>query len=385
MHIKDQVLSVFKQQYGTPTLAVRAPGRINLIGEHTDYNHGFVTPAAIDKAMYFCFSPSDEPALNIFAFNLNVRASISLASDFVLRHSWQDYFSAVLAVLHERGLKPANGLNIAFGGDIPNGGGLSSSAALCSGFIFGLNTLFGWPLTRLDMAKIAQLAEHKIGTNCGIMDMFASLFGKANHVIRLDCRDMSYDYFPLELGEYELVLINTKVKHALADSAYNSRRNDCETALAVFQQHESNVQTLRDVDEAMIGKYKNQLTDYQYKRAIFVVQEEVRVRKATAALQANDLVTVGQCMFEAHVGLSQVYEVSCPELDLLVELAKSKTGVLGARMMGGGFGGCTINIIQKSKTVQILEELSAAYEQKFGWKPEPIFVTIQDGVGVVNI
>ena len=385
MQLKDQLISAFKHKFGTPTLAVRAPGRINLIGEHTDYNHGFVMPAAIDKAMYFCFSPNDVSALNLFAFNLNAENSIELDSGFVLRHSWEDYFSAVLAVLQERGLIPANGLNVAFGGDIPNGGGLSSSAALCSGFIFGLNTLFSWSLTRLDIAKIAQLAEHKMGTNCGIMDMFASLFGKANHVIRLDCRDLSYDYFPLQLGAYELVLINTKVKHSLAESAYNQRRNDCETALAVFQHHQTQVKTLRDVNQEMIEQHKNQLTDNQYKRTIFVVQEEARVRKATAALQANDLMTVGQCMYEAHAGLSKIYEVSCPELDLLVELTKSKTGVLGARMMGGGFGGCTINIIQKDRTAQILEEIAESYQQKFGWQPEPIFVSIEDGVGLVQL
>ena len=384
MQIKEQILAVFKQQYGTPALVVRAPGRINLIGEHTDYNHGFVTPAAIDKAMYFCFSANEELIINLRAVNFDRRASIFLDDSLALRQSWEDYFLAVLDALRERGLKPTSGLNVVFGGDIPSGGGLSSSAALCSGFIFGLNTLFGWSLTRLDMAFVAQRAEHIIGTMCGIMDMFASLHGKANHVICLDCRDLSYSYFPLNLGDYELVLINTKVKHSLAESAYNDRRHDCETALATLQKYQLGVQTLRDVNEKMVEANHDKLTQNQYKRVRFVVQEEQRVRNATAALQAHDLPTVGRCMFEAHAGLSQMYEVSCPELDLLVALAKTKSGVLGARMMGGGFGGCTLNVVHKDATAIVLEELSAAYEREIGWKPEPIFVRIEDGVGVVN-
>jgi galactokinase len=379
----QEVQSKFNQLYKQKPIVVRAPGRINLIGEHTDYNDGFVMPAAINYDTVFAIAEATDGVSEVYSVKYDETFKVNLENPQPVESpAWVNYLLGVLKQFLMKGLsvKP---FKCAFGGDVPLGAGLSSSASVECGFAFALNELNGHNLPKETMMYMAQWAEHNFaGVMCGIMDQFASMMGKKGHVIVLDCRSMEYHYSPINLPDHDIVLCDTKVKHSLVDSEYNSRRSECERGVAILSRHYPEVKSLRDVTEEMILKHKSELTGKMYDRCLYVVQEIRRVQEASADLKANHLDAFGQKMFATHEGLSKLYEVSCEELDFLVALAREFGSVVGARMMGGGFGGCTINIIPKSETNKFIAFASKAYQDKFGHDMASYIVSVEDGTGI---
>ncbi|NPD44613.1 MULTISPECIES: galactokinase [unclassified Lentimicrobium] len=374
-HIEAKFEALYQN---TPRLFL-APGRINIIGEHTDYNDGFVLPAAIDKHIAFAVAKND---LNCFRFysmdfhELEEVNCLELGQDIKL---WAQYLIGVLAQFEKIG-KLDSGFDMVFGGNIPVGAGLSSSAALECGLAKAVNVLSNLQLSDIDLVKLAQKAEHEYaGVMCGIMDQYASVFGKKNQVFKLDCRDNTHQYFPLELHDYELLLINTNVKHSLASSEYNLRREECERGVQYFKTFDSNITALRKVSLEMIEAHEDKPDPVSYKRSKYMVEEIARVGQATQALANHDLKTLGQLLYQTHDGLSKLYEVSCPELDFLVDLTRPLNQILGSRMMGGGFGGCTLNLIKKSFVSEFKEIVDMAYEKQFSKKPDFYEVHLSDG------
>ncbi len=359
--IKQQFVAIFKE---SPTIMLRSSGRINLIGEHTDYNGGFVLPAAIDKGIYFAMSARADNECHFVAYDLGENFTTHL--DNLVKTNTETWANYLMGVLDEikKALPDAQlkGVNVVFGADLPSGGGLSSSAAIENGIGFGVNTLFDLGLSRLDLVNISQRAENNfVGMKCGIMDMFASMMGIDNQLIKIDCRDLSYQYIPFDAPDLRLVLCDTRVKHALVDSEYNTRRAECEEGVRVLQQFDPSLQTLRDVNLDFLKKHQAQLRPIVFQRCEYVVAEIARVETACAALTQQDFTKVGQLMYETHEGLSNDYGVSCSELDFLVSIARQHKGVLGARMMGGGFGGCTINLVKVDAVDQFIEHAKSAY------------------------
>ncbi len=372
----------FKDYFGDyPTLLVRAPGRINLIGEHTDYNNGFVLPAAIDKAIYFAISSRNDRKCILYAYDLDDSYEFSLDNIQKSEKVWANFLIGVLAEILEKGKQIKNGFNVVFGGDVPLGAGLSSSAAVESGIGFALNQLYKLELSKLELAIIAQQAEHKYaGVNCGIMDMFASIHGKTNSVIKLDCQNLSFEYFPFNFPNYTLILCNTGVKHNLGDSEYNQRRAECEEGIRILRFAFPQVDSLRDVTIPMLRSQADKLPSIVFQRCKYVVEEIERVDVACRALENNDLKSFGQKMYETHEGLSQDYEVSCPELDFLVEQSRNFKAVVGARMMGGGFGGCTINLVEADAADDFIKNIRLAYHKTFNIYLQSYIVNISNGV-----
>jgi galactokinase len=347
-------------------LIVRSPGRVNIIGEHTDYNEGFVLPAAIDKAVYVAAAKRNDDLIVLYAAEFDDNYETSLSSLQKTDKSWPNYILGIADQLQKEEL-PLSGFSLYIDGNIPIGAGMSSSAALECATLFALNELFGFNLTRAQMATMAQKAEHEFaGVKCGIMDMFASLFGKKDHVISLDCRDLSYKYVPLKLDGYKLLLLNTNVKHNLASSEYNTRRQQCEQGVQWIKAHQPEVQSLRDVSLSMLDKYVLPKDSLVYSRCKYVVEENSRLLSACEDLQNSDVAALGKKMFATHTGLSTDYAVSCKELDLLVEYVQNNPAVLGARMMGGGFGGCTINIVKEEVIDKLVNTLAPVYKQATG-------------------
>ncbi|TAD82252.1 MAG: galactokinase [Bacteroidetes bacterium] len=382
MTLNEKVAQLFVQKYGQNPLVVQSPGRINLIGEHTDYNQGFVLPAAIDKKIVVALQKRNDDVISLTAVDFNEDYEVSLADVAPLKH-WPTYPLGVVHQLQTRGYT-IGGFNMIIDGDVPVGAGLSSSAAVECATIFALDALFNLGIGRMDMALMAQQAEHNFsGVKCGIMDMFASLFGKKDQVVRLDCRSLEYEYAPLELGNYKLLLFNTNVKHSLASSAYNERRQQCEQGVAWVQAHHPEVASLRDVSEAMLAQYVLPKDALVHQRCHFVVSEIARVQQACLHLAANQLETFGAKMFETHFGLSKQYAVSCPELDFLVEAVQGNPAVLGARMMGGGFGGCTINIVHHQHADALVQTLAERYQSQMHLPLTVYAVQTANGTGVV--
>ncbi len=378
-----RIKTTFEKLFKSSPIIIEAPGRINLIGEHTDYNDGFVLPAAIDKKATFAMAPNNEDIFRFYAADLDQKyetKSIELAPP---DYSWANYLLGVLAQFEKEGVE-LTGIDCVFESNIPIGSGLSSSAAIECGFAFGLNQIYYSGFSNNQLAKMAQKAEHEYaGVMCGIMDQFASFFGKKGEVFRLDCRDHSYEYFPFEMEEYIIALCDTHVKHELASSEYNLRRQQCEKGVAILQKTDPKITALRDVDEAIMIKYKDHFDPLTYKRCLYVVKENERVLKACDALENNDLSTFGKLMYKSHDGLQHDYEVSCKELDILVDLTRKMEEVPGSRMMGGGFGGCTINLIKKSFVSDFKENISSEYLRLTGKETQIYFVNIGDGVKVI--
>ena len=365
-------------------IKVSSPGRISIIGEHTDYNGGFVLPAAINKEVSAEITLNGHAShCNFQALDMNEKAEFDWAVDASAQTSWQNYLIGVIEELRKRGAE-LRGVDISFSGNVPIGSGMSSSAALECCIAFGLNELFNLGFDKITLTEIAQKAEHNyVGTMCGIMDQFASIMGKEDRVMLLDCRSLEYKYLPLELRDYEILIYNTNVSHSLSDSGYNTRRQECETGVLVLQKHFPEVELLRDVTLEMLETVKNELSETVYQRCHYVISENNRVLAATEALQAGDLEELGKLMYLSHAGLSKKYEVSCAELDFLVEQTRDKDYVLGARMMGGGFGGCTINLIEKSRSKEFVAESSVLYEGAFGFSPTAFYLSIEGGTGVL--
>ncbi len=359
--IKQQVANAYKNSYGQAPVTVFSPGRLNIIGEHTDYNEGFVFPAAIDKGIYAAFGPSDSKLCKVTALDMDESYEFTLDKIAPLENSdWRNYILGVIKGILDAG-KQFTPFNLVFGGDIPEGAGLSSSAALENAVVFGLNELFKLELSKEQMIFISQKAEHSfVGVKCGIMDQFASMFGQKNTALLLDCRTISAKAFHIDLLEYQILLINTNVKHSLSDSAYNKRRAVCEKTASLLD-----VRALRDVNTSQLSTIREQINDEEYQMARYVIEENERVQKAGIAMKANDITALGQLIYASHHGLQHQYKVSCEELDFLVDLAKMNPDIAGSRMMGGGFGGCTINIIKKDAVRSFAENTEAAYFDKF--------------------
>lgn len=375
MEMKEKIAEVFRSRFGEPAGEFYASaGRINLIGEHTDYNEGFVFPGAIDKVIMAEIRPNDLGKVRAFSIDIDEYAEFGLSEQDAPSQGWARYIFGICREIEKRGGK-VQGFDTVFAGNVPLGAGLSSSAALESCFAFALNEMFNsGKLSKFDLAKIGQSTEHNYcGVNCGIMDQFASVFGKKGQLIRLDCRDLSYEYFPFDPQGYRLVLIDSRVKHELKDSPYNKRRESCERVAKAL-----GVKSLRDVSLAELNASRISLSDEDYKRAKYVVEERDRVLAVCAALERGDYKEVGEKMYETHEGLSKDYEVSCEELDFLADLAR-ECGVTGSRIMGGGFGGCTINLVEDSLHDAFIERATKEFEAKYGHAPKVYDVVISDG------
>lgn len=365
-------------------LTVKAPGRINLIGEHTDYNEGFVMPAAIQKAATVYIEKREDSTIHLFAEDL--KESYTLNLDTVTKSSkdWANYIIGVIAQFQKVVTIPT-GFTLRLKSDVPIGAGLSSSAAIECAVAFAINELFSLGLDRMQLTKMAQKAEHEYaGVLCGIMDQFASMFGKKDQVILLDCKTMHYQYYPLKLSNYDIVLLDTQIKHALASSEYNTRRAECEQGISLIQQRYPSTKSLREVSMDMLNECvdSSQMTKV-YNRCKYVIAEIERTQAAAKDLQEGQLAAFGQKMFATHDGLSLLYEVSCPELDFLVKEVKDNPNVIGARMMGGGFGGCTINLIKKEATASVVQKLVASYHKTFQKNLLSYEVNIDDGASIL--
>ncbi|WP_302414519.1 galactokinase [uncultured Prevotella sp.] len=378
----DYVRSRFVKHFDGQTGNVYAsPGRINLIGEHTDYNGGFVFPGAIDKGIMCEIRPNGTNKVMAYSIDLKDRVEFDIDDEKGPKASWARYLYGIVQEMKKRGVD-VKGFNTAFAGDVPLGAGLSSSAALESCYAYALNDLFGEnKVSKWDMVLAGQATEHNYcGVNCGIMDQFASVFGMEGKLMRLDCRSREFEYFPFDPKGYRLVLVDSVVKHELASSAYNDRRKSCENVVAALQKKypENTIETLRDADWDMLNAVKDEVSEEDMKRATFVLGEKDRVLAVCDALNAGDYETVGKKMYETHHGLSKEYEVSCEELDYLNDIAR-EDGVTGSRIMGGGFGGCTINLVKEDLYDHFIADVKKKYAERYGKEPKIYDVVIKDG------
>ena len=377
--MKDKLRTAFIERFSSNPVFYASAGRINLIGEHTDYNGGFVFPGAIDKYIMTAININGTDKVRLYSVDMNQYTEFGLREEDKPAEQWACYVFGVCREVIKRGFE-VKGFDAVFAGNVPLGAGLSSSAALESCFAYALNDLFNDnKISIFELALIGQSTEHNYcGVNCGIMDQFASVFGKKDCLMRLDCRSLEFKYFPFKPVGYKLVLVNSQVKHELVDSPYNKRRESCERVAKTL-----GVETLRDADMSMLEAAKAQISDEDYKRAVYVIGEKQRVLDVCEALEKGDYETVGQRMYETHHGLSKDYEVSCKELDFLNDVAK-ECGVTGSRIMGGGFGGCTINLVKEDLYDTFVQTAKTKFNEKYGIEPIIIDVVISDGAHKVE-
>lgn len=375
-HVRSRFIKHFD---GSTGFVYTSPGRINLIGEHTDYNGGFVFPGAVDKGMIAELKPNETDKVKAYSIDLKDYVEFGLNEEDAPRTSWARYIFGVCREMIKRGVE-VKGFNTAFAGDVPLGAGMSSSAALESTYAYALNDLFGEnKIDKFELAKVGQATEHNYcGVKCGIMDQFASVFGRKGSLIRLDCRSLEYEYFPFDPQGYRLVLVDSVVKHELASSAYNKRRQSCENVVATIKKSHPNVEFLRDCSMEMLQSVKTEVCEEDYMRAEYVIAEIQRVLDVCDALVKGDYETVGEKMYETHHGMSKLYEVSCEELDFLNDIAFD-CGVTGSRVMGGGFGGCTINLVRNELYETFITTAKERFFAKFGRMPKIYDVVIGDG------
>jgi galactokinase len=373
----------FKEKFGNiPDKIVLSPGRINIIGEHIDYNDGYVLPAAIDKIICFTFEKNNSNTANVQAIDLNESLVIDVTKEEIVSEIvWTNYLRGVLFQLKLKGYK-IGGFNCAFSSNIPIGSGLSSSAALECGFLFGINEMFNLGIKPIDMALMGQSAEHWVGINCGIMDQFSSVMGLENKVIKIDCRTLDYTYHDADFVGYSLILFDSNVKHSLFTSEYNNRRIECDEGLRIINDNYPEINSFRDCNEELLIGLKSKMTDNVFRRSLYAVKEIKRVIQACAALDKGDIKTLGKLMFETHDGLSKDYEVSCAELDYLVDLAKAEEDVIGSRLMGGGFGGCTITLVKKGRENTIKEKFTKLYADHFNIELKIYDVKVSNGTSL---
>lgn len=377
--MREKIAKAFKDRFGVDGTVYASAGRINLIGEHTDYNGGFVFPGAIDKGIMAELRANGLEKCRVYSMDLDEYVEFGLKEEDAPKESWARYVFGVAREIQKRGGK-VEGFDAVFAGNVPLGAGLSSSAALESCFAFALNDMFNENnIDKFELAKIGQSTEHNYcGVNCGIMDQFASVFGRKGNLMRLDCRSMEYEYFPFNPEDYSLVLVDSRVKHELKDSPYNKRRESCERVAKKL-----NLETLRDATMEMLNEVKGEISAEDFFRAKFVIEEKDRVLAVCDALEKGDYETVGKKMYETHEGLSKDYEVSCVELDFLNDVAK-EVGVTGSRIMGGGFGGCTINLVPKKIHDKFIKEVTERFNEKYGHEPKIYDVVISDGARKVS-
>lgn len=372
------VKNTFKEKFGTEGMLYFSPGRVNLIGEHTDYNGGCVLPGAIDKGILAEIKPNGTDKVRAYSVDLNDYAEFGLNEEDKPKASWACYIFGVCREMQKRGAK-LQGFDTAFSGDVPLGAGLSSSAALESTFGFALNEIYNCGFDKKELVLIGQKTEHNYcGVNCGIMDQFASIFGKEGHLIRLDCSTMEYEYVPFNPKGYKVVLVDSVTKHELVDSPYNKRRQSCERAAAAIAVNHPQVKLLGDADLGMLEEVKGKISEEDYMRATYAIQENQRLVETCEALKKGDYETVGKNVYATHNGMSKLYEVSTIELDFLNDVAK-ECGVTGSRIMGGGFGGCTINLVPEAKYDHFIETAIAKFKAEFGKEPKIYPVKISDG------
>ena len=380
----EKISKIFHDKFNEDALIIRSPGRVNIIGEHTDYNDGFVLPAAIDKAIYIAISPRNDDKICLHAVDFNEDFNCTLSTIAPSKQHWPNYVLGIVDQLQKKGFE-LKGFNAVIDGDVPVGAGLSSSAALECATAFALNEMFGLKLYKLEMVQMAQKAEHLFaGVKVGIMDMFASMFGKAEHAIKLDCRSLEYEYIPLHLNNIKIVLFNTNVKHSLASSEYNVRRQQCEQGVEWIKENYPQVKSLRDATLEMLNECVLSKDALIYKRCKFIVEEIQRLLKACEDLKQNDIQSLGEKMFLTHEGLSKEYEVSCKELDFLVESVKNNNAVLGARMMGGGFGGCTINLVKEDAIDNLVNEITEVYQREMKLPLTTYIARIENGTEIIQ-
>lgn len=378
----QKTISYFNNAFGsTPEKVVLSPGRINIIGEHIDYNDGYVLPAAIDKIICFAFAKNNTNTSKVIAIDLDDQFEIDVTTEVKLdENDWTNYIRGVINQLKINGFK-FEGVNCVFSSNIPVGSGLSSSAALECGFLFGMNDLFNLNIKPIDIALLGQKAEHWVGIKCGIMDQFSSVMGLENKVIKIDCKTLEYSYHEANFSDYSLILFDSNVKHSLMTSAYNDIRQLCDEGIAIIKSNFPEIKSYRDCTEDHVVSLRDKMSDDIFKRSLFVVKEINRVIQACKALDNGEIEVLGKLMFETHEGLID-YGVSCQELDLLVDLAKKETAVIGSRLMGGGFGGCTINLVKKGQEQQIKDKFSKLYKEAFDIELKIYDVKISNGTSL---
>ncbi|HKI46531.1 MAG TPA: galactokinase [Balneolales bacterium] len=382
----DKVRTTFESQYDNEPLLIRSPGRVNLIGEHTDYNEGFVLPAAIDKVIVFGLGKNNSTKGRIYSVDMKQSFEFDISAEPFVKSDlhWPNYILGAVEQLKKAGHK-IGGFDCAFGGDIPIGAGLSSSAAVEGGLLFGLTQLFDLDVDKLTMVQMGVRTENDfVGVNCGIMDQFINIFGEDHQVIKLDCRSLDFELVPFERDDVRVVLCDTQVRRELASSEYNVRRKQCEDGVAILKKYDAGINSLRDVTIEMLKRHKDEFDPIIYKRCKYVVEENNRVLAACNDLSRNDFKAFGKRMFQSHDGLSNEYEVSCEELDVLVEEARKVEGVLGSRMMGAGFGGCTINIVEEEHLESFTAHIQKAYKDRTGKSIKVYKTSIDAGTEVVT-
>ncbi|MBC7913749.1 MAG: galactokinase [Pyrinomonadaceae bacterium] len=379
MKIAQKIADQFKQMYRSEPIIVRSPGRVNIIGEHTDYNLGPVLPAAINKYIYLAIGTRSDTEISIYANDYSDQYSASIAKLEKAWKLWPNYLLGVVNEMQKDG-KHLTGINIVFGGDIPLAAGLSSSAAITCATAFAINQLFDFGYSKIELAKIAQRAEHNyVGVHCGLMDQFASIFGKEGHLIKLNCTTEEHVYIPFTATNIKVVLFDTGVKHHLVTSAYNERREQCQSGIDLVKKFHPEVNGLPDITEQMLLEHVKPVSEVVFKRCLYVIQEIDRLEKACKDLEVEDFKALGQRMFATHYGLKDMYEVSCDECDFLVDTTKNIPGVLGSRMMGAGFGGCTINLIYSTEVDAIVETVKDEYRNKFRRELKVYLTSIGNG------
>ncbi len=382
----NTLTSSFRENFDSdPESLVRAPGRVNLIGEHTDYNDGFVFPVAIDRDIMVACRPRDDKLVRVYSLDFGAMVEFSLNDiNYDSGNKWSNYPRGVARFLQE-GDYELRGLDAVITGNVPQEAGLSSSAAMEVAMAMAFERVSGLEIDPVEMALICQKAENQfVGVNCGIMDQFISRMGKKDHALLLDCRKLEFELVPLHLEGISIVICNTNVKRGLVDSEYNERRSECERGVRRLEEFLPGITALRDVDIADFEKYKHHLPLITEKRCGYVIKEDDRVLQSVQALEENDLVRFGILMNESHIGLRDEYEVSCPELDAMVEIAWSADGVLGSRMTGAGFGGCTVTLITEDDVEQLIEKVNKEYPERTGLQPEIYVFSAEDGAGVLD-
>lgn len=381
--METDIRQQFQQYFGKEYRIAAAPGRVNLIGEHTDYNQGFVLPAAIDRKIFLAMAPASNNRLNLHALAYREHFTFSLEDMHPVK-GWPTYLLGMIHMVMPEKRLPY-GMDIVVSGDVPVGAGMSSSAALCSAFGLALNEIFQLGLTRMEIALAGQKTENIFASlQCGIMDQFASLHGKAGHLIKLDCRSLEYEYIPFDFPDIRIVLVNSMVSHSLASSEYNQRRQECEAGVQLLQKYNPAILSLRDVKKELLEKYRAEFDEAVYKRCRFIIEENQRLLDGCDFLKDHDLDAFGKLMYDSHRGLSDDYEVSCPESDFLVETIKGLKGVKGARQMGGGFGGCIITLVDKNAEEIFIRDIQKKFGVKYGKIPDCYTMNIGEGAHLLS-